>query len=255
MNQHYYFVCVCEERRGYSWFWNPCLYLWCVERIFDICNIVFRYLQVIVGTFLLDTKKDVNTGVKVDASASKLPTPIGGASISNIGFHSPVESSGRNPIRGNDDHPTMGGNPFMTHPRGMHVAPSRSTDWRIGPDARVNSGYDLTGIFIFHPKRNRKKEGLTCSVFFSRKSRPWSTPISRKWGLWITSRVEISFRVSNIIFRSLFLSLSLSKRHSYFDVKYNVQPFSSPVDCNMAYLYRLLALSLFVNLCFSQVIL
>ncbi|OAY42052.1 AT-hook motif nuclear-localized protein 14 [Manihot esculenta] len=102
-------------------------------------------VQVIVGTFLLDTKKDVNTGVKVDASASKLPTPIGGASISNIGFHSPVESSGRNPIRGNDDHPTMGGNPFMTHPRGMHVAPSRSTDWRIGPDARVNSGYDLTG--------------------------------------------------------------------------------------------------------------
>ncbi|KAF2307016.1 hypothetical protein GH714_023308 [Hevea brasiliensis] len=75
-------------------------------------------VQVIVGTFLLDNKKDVNTGVKVDASASKLPSAVGGASISNIGFRSPVDSSsGRNPIRGNDDPPAMGGNPFMIHPR------------------------------------------------------------------------------------------------------------------------------------------
>ncbi|XP_037495926.1 AT-hook motif nuclear-localized protein 14 isoform X2 [Jatropha curcas] len=96
-------------------------------------------VQVIVGTFVLDNKKDVNTGVKVDAS------PVGGPSMSNMGFRSPGDSTGRNPVRGNDDHPTMGGNPFMIPPLGMHVAPSRPTDWRGGPDTRVNTGYDLTG--------------------------------------------------------------------------------------------------------------
>ncbi|KAG8649764.1 AT-hook motif nuclear-localized protein 14 [Manihot esculenta] len=102
-------------------------------------------VQVIVGTFLLDNKKDASGGVKVDASTNKLPSPVGGASISNIGFLSPVESSGRNPVTGNDDHANIGGNPFMIHPRGMHVAPSRTPDWLSGPDPRVNAGFELTG--------------------------------------------------------------------------------------------------------------
>ncbi|KAJ9180063.1 hypothetical protein P3X46_008354 [Hevea brasiliensis] len=102
-------------------------------------------VQIIVGTFLLDKKKEASTGVKVDAPTSKLPSPVGEASISNIGFHSLIESSGRNSVRGNDDHTNIGGNPFMIHPRGMHMAPSRTTDWLGGPDARVNTGYELTG--------------------------------------------------------------------------------------------------------------
>ncbi|XP_065853980.1 AT-hook motif nuclear-localized protein 14 isoform X2 [Euphorbia lathyris] len=101
-------------------------------------------VQVIVGTFVFDSKKDA--GVRVDASPPKLPSPVGGASISNMGFRSPVESAGRNPLRGNDEHQTMGTNPFMIHHRGMHMAPSRpTTDWRTGQDTRANTGYDMMG--------------------------------------------------------------------------------------------------------------
>ncbi|KAM4108830.1 hypothetical protein ACB094_03G075200 [Castanea mollissima] len=83
-------------------------------------------VQVIVGTFMLDTKKDVNAGMKVDASASRMASPVGGASVSSIGFHSAVDSSGSH---------------FMIQPRAMHVTTSRPTDWRGGPAA----GYELTG--------------------------------------------------------------------------------------------------------------
>ncbi|XP_030959867.1 AT-hook motif nuclear-localized protein 14-like isoform X2 [Quercus lobata] len=83
-------------------------------------------VQVIVGTFMLDTKKDVNAGMKVDASASRMASPVGGASVSSIGFHSAVDSSGSH---------------FMIQPRPMHVTTSRPTDWRGGPAA----GYELTG--------------------------------------------------------------------------------------------------------------
>lgn len=76
---------------------------------------------------MLDTKKDVNAGMKVDASASRMASPVGGASVSSIGFHSAVDSSGSH---------------FMIQPRAMHVTTSRPTDWRGGPAA----GYELTGI-------------------------------------------------------------------------------------------------------------
>ncbi|PPS19258.1 hypothetical protein GOBAR_AA01321 [Gossypium barbadense] len=52
-------------------------------------------VQVIVGTFVIDDKKDVSAGAKGD--------PVGGASVSNVGFRSAFETSGRNPIGGNDD--------------------------------------------------------------------------------------------------------------------------------------------------------
>jgi hypothetical protein len=100
--------------------------------------------QVIVGTFLFGTKEDVNAGAKGDASAGKMSSPVGGASMSNIGFHSAVDASGRNSVRGNDDHQTIGGSHFMI--QGMHMTTSRPTDWRIGPDARSAAGYELTGI-------------------------------------------------------------------------------------------------------------
>ncbi|KAF4348994.1 hypothetical protein CsatB_028911 [Cannabis sativa] len=101
-------------------------------------------VQVIVGTFLIDSKKDVSGGVKGDASTMKLPSPVGVTSPSNVGFRSPVDPSGRNPVRGNDDQQAIGGSHFMLH-RGMHVTSSRPTEWRAGPDARSTAGYELTG--------------------------------------------------------------------------------------------------------------
>ncbi|CAN1233413.1 AT-hook motif nuclear-localized protein 14 [Linum perenne] len=127
------------------------------EGRFDIISLSGSYIrtelggqpfapQVIVGTFTLDNKKDAGNGVRLDASSpSKLPSPVGGSSLSGMSFRSPVESSGRNPARSNDDHQTMGGSPFMMHNRGMQMAPSRQMDWRSGPDPRAGSGYDLTG--------------------------------------------------------------------------------------------------------------
>ncbi|KAJ1414653.1 PPC domain [Sesbania bispinosa] len=100
-------------------------------------------VQVIVGTFFLDTKKDTGAGVKGDASASKLPSPVG-ESVSSLGFRQTVDCSSGNPIRGNDEHQAMGGSHFMIQQLGLHVTPSRSTDWGGHPDSR-NAGYDLTG--------------------------------------------------------------------------------------------------------------
>ncbi|KAJ4836209.1 hypothetical protein Tsubulata_021271 [Turnera subulata] len=100
-------------------------------------------VQVIVGTFVLDNKKDIGAGMKGDASTSKLPSPVGAASVPNIGFRSPVETSIRNPIRGNDDHLAMGGNLFMQS-GGIHFGAPRPTDWRGAPDPRT-LGYELGG--------------------------------------------------------------------------------------------------------------
>uniref|UniRef100_A0A6N2LWY9 AT-hook motif nuclear-localized protein n=2 Tax=Salix viminalis TaxID=40686 RepID=A0A6N2LWY9_SALVM len=85
-------------------------------------------VQVIVGTFMLDNKK--NSSGKGDASGSKLPSAIG-ASLPS--FRSPVESL-RSPARENDDQPTMGGNPFTMQPTSMHLTPPGPMDWRSGPD-------------------------------------------------------------------------------------------------------------------------
>ncbi|KAA8534631.1 hypothetical protein F0562_032110 [Nyssa sinensis] len=96
-------------------------------------------VQVIVGTFLIDTKKDLTAGVKGDTSVSKLPSPVAGASVSNVGF----------PVRGNDDHQSIGGSQFMIQPRGISMSPSQSTDWRGGTDTRSNANYDLAGRAAF----------------------------------------------------------------------------------------------------------
>ncbi|CAI0464724.1 unnamed protein product [Linum tenue] len=110
-------------------------------------------VQVIVGTFTLDNKKDgggTSSMRPIDAASTvvKLPSPVGGGpSLSGMSFPSPVESTGRNPVRENDDnHQNMGGGaPFMIHNR----APSMhhmALDWRSGPDPRAGgTGYDLTG--------------------------------------------------------------------------------------------------------------
>ncbi|TKY61329.1 AT-hook motif nuclear-localized protein 14 [Spatholobus suberectus] len=99
-------------------------------------------VQVIVGTFFLDNKKDTGAGVKGDASASKLPSPIS-EPVSSLGFHQTADSSSGNPIRGNDEHQAMGGSHFMIQQLGLHGTPPRSTDWGR-PDSR-NTGFELTG--------------------------------------------------------------------------------------------------------------
>ncbi|KAK5786261.1 Putative DNA-binding ESCAROLA -like protein [Gossypium arboreum] len=99
-------------------------------------------VQVIVGTFMVDNKKDGSANVKGDASGSKLPSPVAGTSVSNIGFRPAFEASGRNPIDGNDDHQSFGGSHFLMQPQGLHLAP-RPTDWRTGLDDRT--GFELTG--------------------------------------------------------------------------------------------------------------
>ncbi|CAI0464692.1 unnamed protein product [Linum tenue] len=116
-------------------------------------GVEFLSPQVIVGTFTLDNKKDgggTSSMRPIDAASTvgKLPSPVGGGpSLSGMSFPSPVESTGRNPVRENDDnHQNMGGGaPFMIHNR----APSMhhmALDWRSGPDPRAGStGYDLTG--------------------------------------------------------------------------------------------------------------
>ncbi|XP_062004984.1 AT-hook motif nuclear-localized protein 14 [Rosa rugosa] len=92
-------------------------------------------VQVIVGTFLIDNKKE-----KVEASMPRMPSPGGGASMMNVGFRSTVDSSGRNMVRANDEQQqAIGGSHFMI--QGMHG----STDWRTGPDARSTGAYELAG--------------------------------------------------------------------------------------------------------------
>ena len=105
--------------------------------------------QVIVGTFMLDNKK--NSSGKGDASGSKFPSPVK-APVPSFGFRSPVESSVRNPARGNDDHLTIGGgNPFSMQPSSMHLLSARSMDWRSSPDVRTTAGYDFTGKYMRLP--------------------------------------------------------------------------------------------------------
>ncbi|KAF8394309.1 hypothetical protein HHK36_020516 [Tetracentron sinense] len=102
-------------------------------------------VQIIVGSFVIDTKKDVSSGLKADASANNLPSPVVGVSVSSIGFQSAPDSSTRMSVRGNEDPQNIGGNHFMPQPWGMHVMPSRSTDWRGGLDARSSAKIELTG--------------------------------------------------------------------------------------------------------------
>lgn len=104
---------------------------------------VFFLLQVIIGSFFVDSKKDVSFSGKGDSCGAKLPSPVG-ASLSGVGFLSTVDSIGRNPVREADDHhnQTMGGNHFMIQPRGLQMTPP---EWGGSPDGRGAIGYDLTG--------------------------------------------------------------------------------------------------------------
>lgn len=101
-------------------------------------------LQVILGTFRLEKKKDGRNGVKggdASGSGNMLPSPPSGTE-SLLGFHPGMESSGRNP---NDEHHSItssalgvGPHFMMQPPQGMHMSHVRPSEWG-------GSGYDLSG--------------------------------------------------------------------------------------------------------------
>ncbi|CAN6926853.1 unnamed protein product [Brassica oleracea] len=127
-------------------------------------------VQVILGTFQLDRKKDAaGSGVKGEASnsGSRLTSPSstgpgsGPGPLLGMGFRSVMESPGRNPMRGNDEQQHhhhqhqqtgMGGSHhfMMQAPQGMHMTHPRPSEWggggSSGHDGRGGGvGYDLSG--------------------------------------------------------------------------------------------------------------
>ncbi|KAG2305527.1 hypothetical protein Bca52824_034178 [Brassica carinata] len=98
-------------------------------------------VQVILGTFQLERKKEGRNGVKGDdasGSGNLLPSPSGAESLHV--YRPGMESSGRNP---NDEHHTMtsgGGAQFMMQPpQGMHMTHARPSEWS-------GAGFDLSGM-------------------------------------------------------------------------------------------------------------
>ncbi|KAK9083341.1 hypothetical protein Scep_029812 [Stephania cephalantha] len=87
-------------------------------------------VQVIAGSFVIDTKKEVTVDPSFETSGSNVPHVIR-ATVSTVGFHSPQDSSGTS-IRGNDDQ-CISGNNFILPPRGMH-------DWRAGLESSAFPG-------------------------------------------------------------------------------------------------------------------
>ncbi|XP_017230973.1 AT-hook motif nuclear-localized protein 14 isoform X2 [Daucus carota subsp. sativus] len=85
-------------------------------------------IQVIVGAFLMDTKKDIVGDVKTDSSGNKSPSPIGGISVSNAGFPATVDSSV---------------NQYMIQPRSMQMTPPHTNEW-TGTDTRNSASYDFS---------------------------------------------------------------------------------------------------------------
>ncbi|KAK6915370.1 PPC domain [Dillenia turbinata] len=98
-------------------------------------------VQVIVGSFLLDNKKEYGAGIRGD---SRLASPISSAPVS-VGFRSPVESSGRMQALGEDENQNIVGSHFMVQSHGMNLMQARPTDWRVGNDVRSGSTYELAG--------------------------------------------------------------------------------------------------------------
>lgn len=80
-------------------------------------------VQVIIGTFVMDTKKDA----KIDAAGSGLPLHV-------AGYHPTFEAPGRNLVGGNNDQ-TFGGGSFVIRP----------PEWNRGLDGRGSSSFELSG--------------------------------------------------------------------------------------------------------------
>ncbi|XP_073273653.1 AT-hook motif nuclear-localized protein 14-like [Primulina huaijiensis] len=73
-------------------------------------------IQIIIGTFLTDSKKDT----KGDASSGKLPSPANLTSIPSLNFRSPVEAT----------HQMGLGSQFLVQHPSMQFTPSHSVEWK-----------------------------------------------------------------------------------------------------------------------------
>ncbi|GAB2287441.1 hypothetical protein Dimus_021818 [Dionaea muscipula] len=93
-------------------------------------------VEVILGTFQLEPKKDATAGPKGDTSSTgTLPSPI---SMSTGAYRPVTEASGRYQVTGEDNDQDIGGGGSYMVSEGLRVLPSRSTDW-----SGVN--YDFSG--------------------------------------------------------------------------------------------------------------
>lgn len=97
-------------------------------------------VQVIVGTFAIEGKKESGSVIKGDASTSKLSSPNVGPSVPNLSFLSGQDSSGRNVVGGGDEQQNIDGYQFMIPNRNVPVS-----DWRSSNDSRNTAGYDFSG--------------------------------------------------------------------------------------------------------------
>lgn len=110
-------------------------------------------VQVIVGTFAIDGKKETTTAIKNDASTNQLPSPSVGPPVPNLGFLSPPDSSGRNVVNVNDEQQNIDGYQFMIPNRSLPV-----NDWRNNNDSRNTGGYDFSGR-VNHGGQQSPKNG------------------------------------------------------------------------------------------------
>lgn len=98
-------------------------------------------VEVIVATFLIDTKKDTTAGAKGENCTTTMASPTS-TSVSNMGYRPVIEPPARYTVPGIDEHQNMGG--FMIQHQGLHMGSSHS-DWRTAPDSRSGLNYDFTG--------------------------------------------------------------------------------------------------------------
>lgn len=112
-------------------------------------------VQVIVGSFAIDAKKETATAIKADAPTTKLSSPnVGPPPVPNLGFLSPPDSSGRNVVvSGGDEQQNIDGYQFMIANRPLPI-----NDWRNSSDSRNTGGYDFSGR-VNHGAHQSPKNG------------------------------------------------------------------------------------------------
>ncbi|XP_076900712.1 AT-hook motif nuclear-localized protein 14-like [Bidens hawaiensis] len=110
-------------------------------------------VQVIVGSFSIESKKESAAIIKTDATANKLPSPNVGPSVPNLSFLSGPDPSGRNVVTGGDEQQNVDGYQFMIQNRNVGVS-----DWRTNNDSRNTAGYDFSGR-LNHGAQQSPKSG------------------------------------------------------------------------------------------------
>ncbi|KAI3793581.1 hypothetical protein L1987_36201 [Smallanthus sonchifolius] len=98
-------------------------------------------VQVVVGTFSIEGKKESAAISKGDASTNKLPSPnVGLPWVPNLSFLPGPDSSERNVVSGSDEPQNIDGYQFMIQNQNVPVS-----SWRTNNDSRNPAGYDFSG--------------------------------------------------------------------------------------------------------------